>query len=372
MAQTDFTLLNTEQKKTWSMDTWKQMRNASLFTRYLGSSSNSMIHRVTELSKTEKGDQAVITLVPDSKHDGVAGDRTLKGNEAALTSYDQVITIDQLRMAHKTKGRMADQRSILKFRKEARDQLGFNLGDRVDQMTVLALSGVGFGFNTDGAARDAEEQGTALSDLAFATNVTAPTTNRHRRWDATNGLSAGDTTAVDTTDLPSWEMLVRAKAYMKRQRIKPIRGREGLEVYNVFMSPEALSHLKLNSDFLSALQHAGKRGMDNPLFKGADILYVDGLAIRESNHIYTTLGLDSGNQWGASGDVHGSRTLICGAQSLAYADIGVANWVEKDDDYENQLGIAYGKIFGLHVPTWKSAVTGTEEWFGHMVLDHAI
>lgn len=372
MALTDFTRLNTEKKKVWKRDAWRVARNSSFFTRYLGSGSNSMIQRITELTKTERGDQAVITLVPDSEHDGVAGDRTLKGNEAELDSLDRVITIDQLRKAHKKKGRMADQRSILNFRKEARDQLGYWAGDRLDQMAFLALSGVDFSYTTDGVLRDPEVHGTALAELAFASDVTAPSTNRHLRWDATTGLEAGDTTAVDPADLPTWQMLVQAKAYAKRQNIKPLKGSEGLELYNVFVSPEGMAALKMDDKFLSAAKDAMPRMKDHPLFKGADVWYVDGLAIREYKHVYNTTGAASGSKWGAAGDVEGNRIILAGAQALAYADVDDSIWVEEDDDYENQLGIAYGKIQGLLKPKFISAVTGEEEDFGSLVIDTAI
>lgn len=42
----------------------------------------------------------MITLVADMEGDGVVGDRTLKGNEERLKSYDQVIRIDQMRNAN--------------------------------------------------------------------------------------------------------------------------------------------------------------------------------------------------------------------------------------------------------------------------------
>lgn len=373
MALTDFTLLTDEQKTVWSRDVWKVARNTSFLTRYLGTGSNSMIQRITELKKTEKGDRAVITLVPDSEHDGVAGDRTLKGNEAALDAYDRVITIDQLRKAHKKKGRMADQRSIVNFRKEARDQLGYWLGDRIDQMAFLTMSGVGFDKLTNGADRDPEVNGTALMDMAFAADVSAPSGARHLRWDGTNKtLLEGDTSEIDPADIPMWEMLIQAKAYAKRQNIRPMKGNEGLEVFNVFMSPEAIAKLKLDDRFLSAAREAMPRAKNHALFKGADVWYVDGLAIREFKHVYNTTGAAAPNKWGGAGDVDGNRIIFAGTQALAYADLGTPEWIEEDDDYGNQLGVAYGKIFGMHKPVFPSAVTRDDEDFGLMVIDTAI
>lgn len=116
MAVTNFGLLTDEQKTTWSMDFWSQARNLSFINKFLGKSENSVIQHITELKKSEKGARAVITLVADMEGDGVVGDRTLKGNEERLKSYDQVIRIDQMRNANHNEGRMADQKSIVSFR----------------------------------------------------------------------------------------------------------------------------------------------------------------------------------------------------------------------------------------------------------------
>jgi hypothetical protein len=64
--------------------------------------------------------------------------------------------------------------------------------------------------------------------------------------------------------------------------------------------------------------------------------------------------------------------LLCGAQALGFADIGSPKWVEKDFDYDNQQGIAIGKIAGFKKPVFRTPVTGTNEDFGVIVCDTAI
>ena len=134
---TNFALLTNEQKTAWSMDMWKHARNYSFVNKFLGKGSNSMIQHITELKKSEKGARAVITLLADLEGDGVAGDRTLEGNEEAMKSYDQVIRIDQLRHANRHEGRMADQKSVVEFRNNSRDVLGYWLAERIDQLAFL-------------------------------------------------------------------------------------------------------------------------------------------------------------------------------------------------------------------------------------------
>ena len=369
MSNTNFALLTAEQLTVWQRDVWKAARESMFINRFLGTGNNAMIQRITDLKKSEKGARAVITLVADLEGDGVAGDRQLEGNEEAMKSYDQVIRIDQLRHANRHEGRMAEQKSVVDFRENSRDVLGFWMSDRIDQLALLALSGVSFNMKNNGVART----GSDLTNLEFAADVSAPSGNRYLVWDATNGLfsNTSNTSLVDA-DTPTWQMLVDMKAHAKQQYIKPLRGENGTEMYNVFMHPKAIAKLKMNPDFLQAWRHAMPRDANNPLFKGADVIYVDGLAIYEHRYVYNTLGASAPtSKWGG-GSVDGSRTLLCGAQALGFADIGPARWVEKEFDYDNQPGISVGKIVGMLRPRFRSAVTNTDEDFGVMCVDHAI
>lgn len=372
MALTNFAALTDEQKTIWAKDTWKNARNAAFLNRFLGDGPNSMIQRISELKKTEKGARAVITLVKDLEGDGVAGDRTLEGNEEEIQSFDQVIQVDQLRHANRHEGRIADQRSVVEFRENSRDVLAYWLADRLDQMAFLALTGVSFAFKNDGSPRT----GSDLPFLEWAADVTAPTTLRHRNWvDASETLVAGNTSTVLAADIPSWKMLVKMKAYAKVQFMRPIRGEgpfSGQVMYNVFMHPDAIAILKLDPDFLAAWRNAMPRSTSNVLFRDADVYFVDGLAIREFFHVYNTLGAASGSKWGAGSTIDGSATLLCGSQAMGFADIGDPYWVEKGFDYENEQGISLGKMCGMKKPVFRSHASGTNEDFAVLRVNHAI
>lgn len=368
MSMTNFNRLTDEQKTIWSMDFWKTARNYAFTTKFSGKSSDSIIQRITELKKTEKGARAVITLVADLVGDGVAGDRTLEGNEEAMRSYDQVIEIDQLRHANRNEGKMSEQASVVTFREQSRDKLAYWHADRYDQMAFLAMSGVSFAFHTNGAPR----VGSDLPFLTYAADVVAPSTNRHRRWDATLGLVEGDTAAVEDGDTPTYAMIVELKAFAKNNFVRPIRTKDGIEFYHMFLSPNAMAKLKLDSDYLANIRSAGNRGMTNELFKGTDTVMVDGVAISDYRHVFNTVGAASGSKWGPTGIVDGQRSLFCGAQALGMADIGDASWVEKGFDYDNQQGISVGKIAGILKPQFQADVTDTVEDFGLIVCDTSI
>ena len=360
----NFALLTNEQKTVWSMDLWEQARNLSFINQFLGKDSNSMVQHVTELTKTQKGARAVITLVHDLEGDGVAGDRTLEGNEEAGRSSDQVIQIDQLRNAERHEGRMADQKSIINFREQSRDKLAYWLSDRIDQMAILSMSGQPYTLRNSGGNR----VGSDLANLEFApTAADAPTSKRYGRWNhATMAIEWGTGNgSIVSTDVPEWEMFVQLKAYAKDNYIRGIREKGGQETYHAFLSPAAMAKLKLSSTYMLNLRHAVERGDKNNLFSG-DSVKIDNIYFHEFRHVVNTrTGVSGTSLWGAGNLVHGCQVLFCGAQALGMADLGAPEWNEKGFDYENQQAISTGKILGFKKPKFYSQYSGgTIEDFG--------
>ena len=383
MALTNFGTLSGDQLQTWSRDFWKVARNQSFINQFAGTGTNAMVQRVTELTKNAKGTKANITLLADMTGDGITGDFTLEGNEEALRAYDISIELDQLRFANRIAGRMSDQKTVVNFREQSRDALAYAMADRCDQLAFLTLSGVAYTNKNNGALRTVvggAVNGQELVDLEFASDVSAPTAARHRRWDATGGLSAGATNAVAAVDKISYECIVNLKAYAKDQYIRGIRGAGNQETFHMFVTPQQMADLKLDASFLANVRNAGVRGTSNSLFSGSSSLMVDGVMIHEFRHVFNTSGAASGSsgnagaagyKWGANADVNGARALFCGAQALALADIGLPEMVEDTFDYGNQSGISVGKIFGMRKPKYNSDITGDVQDFGVICLDTA-
>ena len=383
MALTNFGTLTGDQLQTWSRDFWKVARNQSFINQFAGTGSNAMVQRVTEMTKNNKGTKANITLLADMTGDGITGDYTLEGNEEALRAYDISIELDQLRFANRIAGRMTDQKTVVNFREQSRDALAYAMADRCDQLAFLTLSGVAYTNKNNGALRTVvggAVNGQELVDLAYASDVSAPTAARHRRWDATGGLVAGATNAVVAADKISYECIVNLKAYAKDQYIRGIRGAGNQETFHMFVTPQQMADLKLDPSFLANVRNAGVRGTSNSLFSGSSSLMVDGVMIHEFRHVFNTSGATAGTssnvgaagyKWGADADVNGARALFCGAQALALADIGLPEMVEDTFDYGNQSGISVGKIFGMRKPKYNSDITGDVQDFGVICLDTA-
>jgi N4-gp56 family major capsid protein len=373
MALTNFGTLTGDQLQAWSRDFWKVARNQSFINQFAGTGSNAMVQRVTELTKSQKGTKANITLLADMTTDGITGDYTLEGNEEALRAYDISIELDQLRFANRIAGRMTDQKTVVNFREQSRDALAYAMADRCDQLAFLTLSGVAYTYKNNGALRATSADGVVgdvLSGLEFASDVSAPTASRHLRIDG-DDLAAGDTDSVTAADKLSYKAIVQLKAYAKDQYIRGIRGAGNQETFHMFVTPQQMADLKLDGDFIANVRNAGVRGASNSLFAGSSSLMVDGVMIHEFRHVFNTAGAASGSKWGADGTVNGGRALFCGAQSLALADIGLPEMVEDTFDYGNQSGISVGKIFGLRKPVYHSDITGDAQDFGVICLDTA-
>ena len=125
---------------------------------------------------------------------------------------------------------------------------------------------------------------------------------------------------------------------------------------------------------IAARRLLSERGEANSLFSGTDSVMVDGMLVSEYHHVYSNEGAAAGDRFGADGNDIGQRVLFCGAQALAMADIGTAEWVEDTFDYKNQVGISVAKMVGFLKPKFKGNLSSydTVEDYGCMTIDTAV
>lgn len=347
MPATDFGALTTAQKRLWSAELWQQGRDQNFFMSngFMGDGSGNVIERITELTETERGKVCTMQLVGDIVSDGVVGDNLLEGNEEAMWNDTLEIRIDQIRNGVRSKGRMSEQSTVIRFRATGKEKLSFWLADKLDELMFLTIAGISYGNNLDGSSRAGTSQ---LPSLAFASDVVAPTSARIMYAGA-----ATSTATLTASDKMTWNLIVQAQAYAKRKRIKPIRS-GGREYYALLLSTEQCRDLKTDSNYQTIVSRAGPRGDSNQLFKGA-LAVVDGVIIYDHQKVPNTLGLGSGSRYGAGGTIHGAQALMLGAQALGFAQLGNVGMAESDNtDYNNRPGMAVGRIVGMVKPTFQS------------------
>lgn len=361
---TDFGGLSAARKKLWAAQIWEAGRDASFWNMngFMGDGAGSVIERITELTQTERGNEVIMQLVADLLGDGVVGDNRLEDNEESMFNAAISLKIDQLRHGVRSAGAMAEQATIIRFRAQAKDKLGFWFGDKVDELLFLTAAGRAYTLKLDGSTRATSQ----LSSLKFAADVAAPSTNRIRY----SGSATSEATLTGS-DTITWNTVVSTQAFAKRKRMKPIRS-GGREYYAMVLSTEQARDLKRDSTYQANVGRAAERGTSNPLFKGAFAI-VDGVILYEHNKVFNTLGLASSSKWGASGTVDGAQAMLLGAQALGFAQLYDTKYTESDNtDYGNRPGIAVGRMLGVIKPQFPSPVdANSNEDFGIVTLKTA-
>lgn len=377
--QSNFAQLSPDHIRTIQTVMRHEMEAASfLIPRFCGKGQNFPIEKITELRRMEGGGTEVIMnlvnhLVGDGGVGSVGGKR--EGREEKMFRSQQKIQVDEIFNSVRSAGKLVEQASVVQFRKEAKPALKYWHANRTDQLIMLTASGISYAYNLDGSLRSSivDQEGTPISSdfpsLNFAADITAPSTKRHRRWDATQGkLLAGDTTAVTESDVPTYKMLLMAKAYAKTHKLPPLQA-GGKEWYVVLMTPYSLAMLKQDTDYKNAVINGGVRGEENKFFTGG-IPTVDGLVLVEYENVYNTT--NAATKWGIGGDVNGTRTLLWGAQAIGFADLDSNDPVyeEKKFEYGTQDGIMVSKFIGIKKPVYYSTFDRSSEDFSCLAIDH--
>jgi len=369
MPATDFGSLSAAQKILWSARIWQAGRDSAFFPSngFMSTGMNSPIQLINELTTTARGASAIMQLVTDLQNDGVVGDNRLEGQEEALFNDAQTINIDQMRHGVRNKGRLSEQKTVIRFRATAKDKLGFWMADKLDELMFLTLAGMAYTLKLDNSTRGTSQ----LPSLAFASDIVAPSSGRKAY--AGTATSTASLTSADTL---GWNLCVTLQAVAKRKRLKPIKS-GGRDHYVLLTSTEGMKDLRKESTYQTNVGRAAPRGSNNPLFNNA-VAVIDGIIIYEHNKVPTTLGLASSSKWGSGGTVDGSQSFLIGAQALGFAEVEAPEYTESDQtDHGNSPALGIRRMLGLLKPQFASLTDldgsglPTAQDFGVISLYHA-
>jgi N4-gp56 family major capsid protein len=320
--------------KLWSKMLFREALKATYFDRFMGNNSSSIIQVKDETSKGP-GDRITIGLRMQLSGAGVQGDGTQEGNEEELTLYSDNFVINQLRHAVRSGGRMSQQRVPFSVREEARMGLQDWWSDRIDTCIFNQLAG-----------------NTGVSDTRYTGNnaTTAPDANHIIYAD-------GQTTEANVASHSASAIMslkyidyAREKAKVATPLIRPIKVK-GEDKFVMFLHPYQVTDLRTNTstgqwlDIQKAAMSGGQVS-DNPIYTGALGEY-NGVILHESTRVPSvTSGV--------------YRAIFCGAQAgvVGYGRENSSDnmtWVEELFDYENQLGVSAGMIWGCKKSVFNSA-----------------
>lgn len=325
MADTDYPVNSALAVKRWSEELFKEALKKTHALQFIGKDANSVVQIKTEVGKAA-GDRITFGIRQQLTGDGVQGDGTLEGNEEALETYSQNVTIDQLRHAVRSGGKMSQQRVPFNVRNEARDGLADWWADRIDYWFFNQLCGNTLQTDT----RYTGNQSTTAPDADHVVYAGA----------ATADSSLSNTTAMEF----SLDLIDRAveKAKMATNAMRPVRvGSQ--EVFVGILHPYQVTDLRTNTntgqwlDIQKAAMSGGKVS-GNPIFTGALGMYNNVLLFENTRIPAPATSV--------------RRAILLGAQAGCIAfgrgyGKGVYSWHEELFDYENKLGVAAGCIGGL-------------------------
>lgn len=338
MAITAFGTNDAQTVKIWSSLTFREMLKATLFSRFMGASKNSIIVRLRELEKSA-GDQIKYDLLMQMSNSGVTGDNRMKGNEEALVYYQDTVNIDQLRNAHAFR-RMSQQRTLHDMRMDAKANLADWWSGTIDSYMFRALCGD--------------------TSLTHGQTATAPTSNHIiYSGDATSTGTIGSNDQITLADLD----YCKEKAKTLSPMIRPTMV-DGQEYFVVVVHPYSVTDLRLDTaqsaytTWPDIQMYANKRGLNNPIFTGALGVY-NGMILFESTRLYSPASNVMRNLFlGAQAGVFATGNAYDAIERSRIGKQNEMSWYEEVDDYGNEKGISVGCIFGINKSVFNSADYG--------------
>jgi len=341
MAITAFGTNDAQTVKIWSAMTFREALKATLFYKFLGTGKKSIIQRLTDL-ESSAGDQIKYDLLMQMGNDGVTGDNRMRGNEEALTYYQDTVNIDQLRNAHAFR-RMSQQRTIHDLRMDAKANLSDWFADKMDTYMFNCLCGnTSHSFGQAATAPDADHY-----------VVSGDVTNT-----GTIATDEGNLSSNDQIQLADMDF-AKEKAKVLSPLIRPVMI-DGGEYFVVVLHPYSVTDIRLdvaNSAYTSwpdIQMYANKRGLKNPIFDGSLGVY-NNMIMYENTRLYEPTSNVRRNLFlGSQAGVFAVGNAYSKMQQGRSGKDNLMSWYEDSDDYGNENGIAVGCIFGVNKATFNS------------------
>lgn len=336
MAVTTYGTGNALAVKLWSKRLSVEALKATWIYKFIGDGTDAMIQIKDETQKSA-GDQITYGLRMQLTGNGVLGDGTLEGQEEALTTYSDALAINQLRHAVRSAGRMSQQRVPFSVRDEALSGLRDWWSDRIDFSGFNQLCGY-----------------TAQTDIRWTglQATIAPSSNNYLSQHGSGNDS--NLTSSDTFSLTLIDKAVE-KAKTLTPAIRPITV-SGKKFYVAWLHPYQVTSLRTSTStgqWLDIQKAAMTGGLvdENPIFDGSLGVY-NGVILHEDSRV--TQGAVA-----TAAQTSVRRSVFAGAQAgmVGFGRDNAPNkftWVEELFDYDNQLGVSAGLIYGLKKTVFNS------------------
>ena len=296
----------------WAEKLWIETQLEIYWGKFMKENTVDAIIEVKRDLEGKPGDKLTYTLLRQLTGAGVSGDGQLEDNEEQMVTYDDTLTLDQVRNAVRLAGRLSEKRTAFDQRMAAKNILKYWLARYIDDDIFTQFD-------------------SSPTDVQFAG-------------------SAGSIATIQTTDtltVARLESLV-ARAQKASPQIRPGRTDEG--DYYVFVAHTDVGYdLRQSTNWLDASQEAGPRDYSkNHLFTGR-LGVVGGVIV----HSHPKVPIAT--NYGSTGNLTGASMPFLGAQSGCFAWGTRPEWWEKEFDYGNQIGFAIGAIWKFKKAVFNAA-----------------
>lgn len=329
-------------------------------TQFMGEGPNNVIQVSRNLEKA-KGDQETFGLVARLSGAGVTGDDELEGNEESMSSYAEVVAIDQIRNGVRLTGRLDNQKVVYDQIMKAKENLRVWMKEFIARQIFLKLGGVTNTtlVDTNGVVVGARALWSNTPDYIPDATEAAGSGSRYLCADSTgtDQLTAG-------TDIMTLDLVTKAatKAKLANPKIQPLSS-GGDDFYVMYLHPLSARDIRTSSEWKTAVQNAQIRGDKNPIFRGA-IGYWSNVLLLENEFVPWLNITTSGNSFrgaatGTDCTADCARNLLCGRQAVLMAQASSQDaLVVENFDYKNKEGVAANFIGGVQKTMFNSLEFG--------------
>lgn len=315
---TGFSLWGSEQvQEAWAKDVIVEAMDIMTMDKFIGTGTDAIIQKRTELQKT-KGDRINFDILVKMSGTPTTGNNELKGNEEKLVFYTDTATIDRTRHAFVKHGRLEEIKSQKDLLSLGKDVLKTFFAEIMDEYCIRHLCG-----------------DTSITWPATGLDSTATT---RKFW-------AGDASADNNVGTNDWLNMydIERLAALARVATPKFRGvkLQGKTHYIVILHPYQTFQLRTDATFMQAVREAMPSGeRDNPLFNGL-LVSVGGNALYEDENIITPYS-------------NVRRAVLCGSQA-AIMPFGGGPYADEDhDDYGDRHGIGMDLVWGIKKTVFNS------------------
>ena len=339
----------------WDDKYFREYLNQNWFKQFMGTGSSKMIQLQEDLTK-KPGDSVTFTLV--NKLSGTAKDanEALEGNEEAVDLRSFQVRVRAYDHAVKFK-KFEAQKTAIDLRQAHRDVLmDWNMElDRDNIISALgSINGVAYASATE------NQKDAWLVDNADRVLFGAAKSNNSAN-DHSASLLNVDASADKLT--PDAISLMKRMAKTASPKVRPIRAKSSIgasDGYVLFAPTQMVRDLAAHATFVAANREARNRGMDNPLFTGADYIW-------ENVYIYEIEDIPSLGAVGNSSAVV-RPCYLCGAQAIGMAWAKRPETVEEMFDYKRAVGLGITQWYKIEKMRFGAGVSDTDDTKDHGVV----